>query len=123
MATVGLALLVVLLVLLGLLVGAARFHSLDTVVVRTAWVPVAALAAQWVFRERLMSAMSYAVVILPIVTLAVSLLISVVGLTIILSGHIARERARAVSAATALAFAPLLLAVVLIFVESMKRAL
>lgn len=120
MTTIALILLISILVLLALMVAASRVLQLDVIVVRTSWIPVAALVAQWIFREPLMSALSYGIVVLPLLTVGLGLFITTVGLTLLLSGRVEPERRRALSGATALAFLPVLLVVLVLAVQSAR---
>jgi hypothetical protein len=109
MTTLGLLVLFLVPIVLVALAVLARFWPIHTVFIRVSWIPLVALLVQAILWKPLLARLSYFAVLLPILTGVLSLLLAIVGTTLILSKSSPPERARALLIANFAALTPAIL--------------
>jgi len=119
MLSLGFLALSVALVPLAILFALGRVWTLEVAFIRLAWVPVVALIVQATLWSPLMRILSYAFIILPLLTCIVSLFLGVVGATL-LAAHPSAERRPGLLRATMLASVPGVLLVAYIVVSFLR---
>jgi hypothetical protein len=119
MLSLGFLALSVGLVPLAILFMLGRLWTLEVAFIRVAWVPVVALALQAALWRPLTRTLSYAFIILPMLTCIVSLFFGVVGATL-LAAHPSTERRPRLLRAAILASIPAVLLVAYIVVGLLR---
>jgi hypothetical protein len=119
MLSLGFLALSVGLVPLAILFMLGRLWTLEVAFIRVAWVPVVALALQAALWRPLTRTLSYAFIILPLLTCIVSLFFGVVGATL-LAAHPSAERRPRLLGAVILASIPAVLLVAYIVVSLLR---